>query len=117
MKLGVGGLWRTSGEGNEEVLEPRNLGYELIPSYRKNRYRVKVSGLADEVVRVRWEVRQGGKDGSSSGFGGCYLGLERSKLGSGWDSLCIVIVPHATHFAALENKKSSKFFRLMENIV
>lgn len=95
MKLGVGGLWRTSGEGNEEVLEPRNLGYELISSYRKNRYRVKVSGLADEVVRIRWELRQGGKDGSSSRFGGCYLGLERSKLGSGWDSLCIVIVPHA----------------------
>ena len=34
--IGRGGvLWRTSGEGNEEVLEPRNLGYGLIPSYRK----------------------------------------------------------------------------------
>lgn len=54
---------------------------------------MKVSGLADEVVRIRWKVRQGGKDESSSGFGGCYLGLERNRLGSGWDSLCTVTVP------------------------
>lgn len=66
-----------------------------FPRTGRDRYRVKVSGLADEVVRIRWVVRQGGgKDGSSSGFGGCYLGLERSRLGSGWDSLCTVIVPH-----------------------
>ena len=31
----VGVLWRPSREGNEEVLEPRNLGYGVIPSYRK----------------------------------------------------------------------------------
>ena len=36
-EIGRGGvLWRASGEGNEEVLEPRNLGYGVISSYRKS---------------------------------------------------------------------------------
>lgn len=36
------------------------------PRTGRVRYRLKVSGLADEVVRIGWEERRGGKDAFSS---------------------------------------------------
>lgn len=89
-----------------------------FPRTGRDRYRVKVSGLADEVVRIRWQVRQGGKDGSWSGFGGVlsWSGEKQARIRMGV-SLRNDSSPGKTHFAALENRKSSKFFRLMEKIV
>lgn len=59
------------------------LAMESFPRTGRDRYRLKVSGLADEVVRIRWEIERGSKDMFSNGFGRCYLGLERSRLRSG----------------------------------
>lgn len=87
-------LWRTSGEGNEEVLEPRNLGYGVIPSYWKRPIPSESIGSSRRGCKNPMGGKTGGKDESSSGFGECYLGLERIRLRSGWDSLCPVIGPH-----------------------
>lgn len=80
-EIGRGGCYGGRAErGMKKFLNQGILAMGWFPRTGRDRYRVKVSGLADEVVRIRWEVREGGKDGSSSGFGGCYLGLERSRL-------------------------------------